>query len=255
MKKLLIVIVLLLTAILPLSAQDFTEQDVIELVAAQPPFSYGLETVPGWTAAAYDTQNAYGIWHVQFWDSDGEDVGWANIQPDRNRLYEYEEHFDSTEAQANTADPIVREFVQTHPDIIDLLGDPTAYNDKTWIGYNGWAKAWGVWIERGDNSLYVMVQFDGLTPDSLDNPSILRIEFPRVMTYDEWQAGISSEVTALAFAQPDVAAALRGITGWQSQVEHQDDGLWRVTFMQDETEVVSAVVNRDERVIVEWSAP
>jgi hypothetical protein len=249
------IMALLLTALVTAQAQDYSEQDVIDMVISQVPFSYGLQTVPGWSAAAYDSGNAYGIWRVQFWNADGEEIGWANINPAKQRMYDYEGHFESTEEQRVTADPVVREFIYSHPDIIELLGDPQAFADDMWVGYNGWAEAWGVWLNRGDDTLYFLVQFDGKVPDALTEPTLIEIGFPNVLSYDEWQTGMGAEATTVAFAEPDIAAVLRNVTGWQSHAERQADGLWQVTFTQNDTELVQAVINLESRELIEWNTP
>jgi hypothetical protein len=246
---------MMLAAFAPVQAQDYSEQDVIDMVIAQVPFSYGLQTVPDWTAAAYDSGNAYGIWRVQFWNAAGEEIGWANINPTKQRIYDYDAPFESTEEQRVAADPIVREYIYNHPDIIELLGDPEAFADDMWVGYNGWVEAWGVWLNRGDDSLYFIVQFEGKEPDALSSPTLIEIGFPNVMSYDEWQTNMGTEATTVAFAEPDIASVLRDVTGWQSHAERQPDGLWQVTFTQDDTELVKALVNLESRELIEWSAP
>jgi len=248
-------LMLLMAALIPVYAQDYTEQNVIDMVTAQTPFSYGLQTVSDWTAAAYDTGNAYGIWRVQFWDGEGEEIAWANIAPAQGRLYNYEAVFSSTDEQRVAAEPIVRAYIQSHPDVIALIGDPQAYSDSTYLEYNGWLKAWGVWIDRGDDSLYFVVQFKGLVPDALTDPELIEIGFPNVMSYDEWQTGMRDQATTIAFTHPEIAAILRNVTGWQSDATRQDDGLWQVSFMKDDTELVTALVNLETGETVEWAAP
>ncbi len=251
----LISLILLCVALIPVSAQEYTEQQVIDMTTSFVPFSYGLQTVPGWKAAAYNTGNVYGIWRVQFWSSDGEEIAWANIAPAQKRLYNYEAPFGSTEEQRNAAEPLVRAYIQSHPDVIALLGDPMAYNDATYVEYNGWVKAWGVWIERGDDSVYILVQFKGQTPDSLTEPQLLEIGFPNIPSYADWQTNQQDEVKTIAFTQPEVAAALRDVTGWQAEAVRQDDGLWNVTFSAGETKIVSALVKLDTRETLKWTIP
>lgn len=248
-------LMLLMNILVPTAAQDYTEQDVIDMVTSQMPFSYGLQTVSDWSAAAYDTGNTYGIWRVQFWDGEGEEIAWANIAPERGRLYNYEAVFSSTDAQLQAAEPIVRAYIQSHPDVIALIGDPQAYSDSTYLEYNGWLKAWGVWIDRGDDTLYLIVQFKGIVPDALTDPELIEIGFPNVMSYDEWLIGMHDKATTIAFTDPQIAAVLRPITGWVSEVVYQDEGLWAVTFTDDDTELLTAVVNLETSQMVEWAAP
>lgn len=261
--RLLLTLLIVLSAITlfdgtpaPLYAQQtYTEQEVIDMVAGLPPFSYGLDTISDWSAAAFDANNAYGVWHVQFWNGDGEEIGWANVIPAHGRLYDHEAPFDATEGQLRAAEPLVRAFLYDHPDLVMLLGDPEAFQEAMYVGYNGWIQAWGVWVERGEDSLYLLVQFEGKEPDALTSPELIRIEFANVPSYEEWQEGMSSEATTIAFTAPAVAAALRDVTGWISQAEQQDDGLWQVTFQRGEDTLGLARVDLETRELVSWETP
>ncbi|MBI5961137.1 MAG: hypothetical protein HY866_20540, partial [Chloroflexi bacterium] len=92
MLAVLVVLSLGLTSALSLShAQPgYTPQEAIDLAAAHAAFVDGLAARPGWTAAAYDSKNSYGIWHVQFWDTDGEDLGWADLSLERSKVYSWD---------------------------------------------------------------------------------------------------------------------------------------------------------------------
>ncbi len=227
----------------------FTEQDAIDLAVAFPSFHDGLDMYPGWKAAAYDSGNAYGIWRVQFWAADGEDLGWANVSPARKRVYNWESHFGATDAQKAAAEPILKGFVLGLPELSDLVDSPEQY--PMYIDYSGWQKAWSVYLDRGDDSVVVMVQFDGKLPTTLDNPHLLDIEFPQVMGYDDWQKSKQALAIAAAFKDADIAKALSGVDGWTTSVDRQDDGLWSVTFLSDDQTLAEVTVDLDKNEVVE----
>ena len=74
-------------------------QDAINLAAAHSSFANGLADRPGWTAVAYDTKNLYGIWRVQFYDAEGNDLGWSDISLEKQKVYAWETNFDITESE------------------------------------------------------------------------------------------------------------------------------------------------------------
>jgi hypothetical protein len=232
MKRIVIFILLIaaLFAAVGTHAQEtFTEKDAIELAAGSEIFAAGLEQNPGWSAAAYDTQNAYGIWRVQFWYSNGEDLGWADVSPERGRVYSWEAYFGATDAQENAAEPVLRDFIANNEQFIDLLEDPSQYD--MYIDYDGYNHYWGVYIDVGADSIWTPIQFEGKTPDSLENPQMLGLYFSGVLSYAEWQESNKAIAIATAFQNADVADALAEVDEWTTSVEHNDDGMWTVYFL------------------------
>ncbi|MBN8637787.1 MAG: hypothetical protein J0M07_20880 [Anaerolineae bacterium] len=235
-----------------LKAQDgVSEQDAIDLALTNPILASGLGQIDGWTAAAYDTQNAYHIWRVQFWDADGEDLGWADVDPALGKIYSFEAHFSASEAQRDAAYPLLREFIDNAPDVLALVENPSAYN--IWVDWDGWNRWWGVYVDIGEDSLALAIRFDnGLTPDDLTNPQLVSVYFPNVVSYEEWQSMAQSAAVAVAFRTPAIADAVAGRT-WTTQVERADDGLWRVIFLEGETPLAEVLLDNAMQTVVDYS--
>ncbi|HEX2619782.1 MAG TPA: hypothetical protein VHL11_06535 [Phototrophicaceae bacterium] len=247
-----LLIMILLVSVIPLtqaqqqSTGDPAEDAAIVLAAGHTAFASGLSAHPGWTAAAYNTKNTYGIWRVQFWDVNGEDLGWADVNPVKARVYSWESHVGVTDAQKIAAEPALRSVVATAPEVLELMENPSQY--EMYVDYNSWAKAWGVYIANGADSLYVLVQFDDDT--ALTNPKVLGIYF-ELMSYDEWFSSNKDLATATAFDQPEIAAAVRDVAGWQSEVERSGD-LWTVYFKAEDQVLAQATVNLDSGKVVDF---
>lgn len=71
---------------------------------------------------------------------------------------------------------------------------------------------------------------------------IERIYFPNVLPYADLRAGQRASAVALAFAEPEIAAALRAKPGWSSDGEAVG-AIWRVRFFRDGKRIVSAEVD------------
>jgi hypothetical protein len=246
---------LLLTALLvfglslPVYAQD-DEQSAIATATNHPVFAVGLANYEGWTAAAYDSNNIYGIWRVQFWDADGKELAWADVNPIRGRVYSYEAYFRASEAQIAAAEPVLREYITTNPDILALIEDPGQYDFN--IVYDPRSKWWRVTIYMSENSLYIIVKFDGITPNSFENPQIIGIYFPNVMPYADWQEASQAEAIALAFQNSEISAALSSAGEWTTQTERLAGTLWRVAFVQGDTLLAEVTVDLEADAIVEY---
>lgn len=243
---------LILVSAVGVQAQSgYTARDAINVAAQSAIFRSGLAQSPGWTAAAYYTKNTYGIWRVQFWNANGEDLGWADVSPARRRVYSWDQHFAATAAQQQAAEPILRAFVAALPDVIDLLGDPTQY--AMYVDYDAWNHWWGVTIDSSPDTIWVPVQFAGKTPDSLDDPQEIGLYFDNVLSYEDWQQSQQAIAIATAFQNADIAAAVRRVDSWTTAVEHDDDNLWTVKFMHGETELARVQVDLTANAVVDFS--
>jgi hypothetical protein len=118
------------------------EREAIALAAAHPALSGALVAHPGWKAAAYYTANRFEIWRVQFWDGSGGELGWADVSVTRRAVYWVEVSAGPTEAQKKDAEEALRKFVLDNKDIVDLLGDPKAYQS----GSTTSGRTWGVFF-------------------------------------------------------------------------------------------------------------
>jgi hypothetical protein len=234
--------------------QTFSADDAIAFVAGSPQFATGLEYSLGWSAVAYNTGNAYGVWRVEFDDAAGDDLGWADVSLERGRIYSYDAYFYPTDALRFEAEPILREFVYAQPQVLELVSNPADY--EYWFDYDGWNNWWYFYIAvGGQNSVTALVRFDdGENELSLNNPHFLQIMFTDLPDYESWHDAGEASATAVAFAQGEIAARLRDNSGWTSSANPADGGSssqWVVGFYVGDTMVAQAGVDIVTNV-VEW---
>lgn len=244
MHKTVAALLLISLLVMGVAAQDdWTEEDVIAIVVQQYPFESGLENVPNWSAAAYDTGSRYGIWRVQFWNDSGEEIGWADVNPDMGKVYVWEAYFGATESQKQAAYPTLREVIVNDPTVLELLESPEQY--ELYVDFQ-WDGTWGVYLANGLDSLWIVVDTDNRQPDALENPRVKQIYFAELMSYSEWYEAAKAQAITLAYQQEEVAAAVRGVSDWYANAEKIAPSTWRVVFMQGETALVEATVNLDD---------
>ena len=223
---------------------------VIALAAASPMFKNVLAARPGWTAAAYDSGNSYGIWRVQFWDTEGEDIGWADVSLTKGRLYAWESNVGATDEQKTAVRDTLLDFLAQQADVRELVGDPHDYD--TWLDYNGWINTWFVFIGKGGlDSIYVGILNNSDDPLNLAHLTLGSIYFPEVKSYTDWEAGQKSQAVALAFANADIAAALRDHDGWVTDTARAGDTAWTVTFKVSDQVLASATVDIAARTVTD----
>jgi hypothetical protein len=233
--------------------QNFTSDDVIAFVAASPEFSAGLAGSPDWTATAFATGNAYGIWRVTFWDNEGEEIATADVNPEHGRIYSYDTYFVPTFELRAEAEAFLRDYVPAQPEVTELL--PEAAEHEMYIDYDRWGRFWYIYIDVGEDSLYALVQFDDGSATSLDNPRLLQVGFPNVMSYDDWHSANSASAASIAFTQPEIAAHLRDRAGWTSAAgiaEDSDGDVWWVGFYLGDALVAEATVNVIDGTVQWW---
>lgn len=228
----------------------FTVQNAIDTAASHPVFADGLARYEDWTAAAYNTNNAYEIWRVQFWDSEGEDLAWADVSPARGKVYSYEAHFAASEQQTNTAYDVLRDFIDNEPQVLALVDDPSQY--EIYVEYDTWGRQWSVYLDIDIDSLYFAVRFDGETPDDLENPELQGVYFPNVISYEEWQSGMEAQAIAIAFQDQAIADAVNG-RSWTTEVEQSEDGSWRITFWEGDISLAEVVLDAAMENILDYS--
>ncbi|PJF30883.1 MAG: hypothetical protein CUN52_03405 [Phototrophicales bacterium] len=240
------------------SAQsNFTDDEVIALVANSPQFASALQTVTeyagGWNAVTFNTQNAYGIWRVYFTSADDESIGWADVNPELGRIYSWDVNISATDAQKEAVIPILKDYLSRHPDILELLDNPASYD--YYVDYNGWDDQWGVYIAAGEYALWVTVQFeDGYLPTNLNNPQLTGIYFPDLPDYDQWLQDTQAKAVNIAFANSQVGLALRGRT-WTTTSERLEGDMWRVAFLVDDAVVIVATVDIETGDVLEVVTP
>lgn len=262
---LLAVIILASTVIIhqqPTIAQDgYTAQDAINLATSHPVFA-GLATQEGWSAAAYDTGNAYGIWRVQFWDANGEDLGWADVSIERSKVYSWESHIGLSDDQYGPAEQVIRGVLLNDADVMELVNarlaevmDVTFDDISIYVDYDVWNQHWTAYLDMWPNSLYITLRSQTDDPMSLDSLRVEQIYFDGVMSYQEWHDAQKAQATTVAFGQAEIAAALRDFTGWTADGELDEDGVWHLTFSLDDQQLASASVVVETAQVLEFSVP
>jgi hypothetical protein len=231
--------------------RTYTAEEVIEMVVQSEQFSADLATEEGWTANAYDTGNVYGVWRVDFTNSQGDELGWAEIIPARGRIYSWDSYFGVGESDIQAAEPALRELLYQDPVLIELLGDPSLY--EMYFDFNGYEDAWSVYIVNDNGPLYITMRSSegGRSTESL---SVYKFYFADVLSYQDWQESKLAITAATAFQNSDVAAALRGVEGWTTYAEQQEDDLWRVIFQApDGTTLASVLVDVNSQQVIEYN--
>ncbi|XWX02874.1 hypothetical protein VZO05_10190 [Aggregatilineales bacterium SYSU G02658] len=232
-------------------AQSYTEDDAIALALTLPECRDTIDHQEGWYALAYDTQNAYGIWRVEFYDSAGEDMGYAHVSPRDGRVYDGYCLYRPSDAQIEAARPTLEAFVRSHEEILALI--PYVDELTIYVDYDVWNDWWGVYIANEENSLYVTVKFAEATPLSLDDPELTGIYFPEVKHYEEWFNESAQQAIIVAFIDRRIGDRLANLNGWTTETEHLGQQRWRVDFWLEANWLASAVVDLTERVVVEVS--
>jgi hypothetical protein len=236
---------------------NFTDDEVINIVATSSQFSSALADVEAhvgsWNAVTFNTKNAYGIWRVYFSTPEGDEVGWADLNPQNGKIYSWDLYIPATDAQKEVAMPIIKDFLNGEPAILELLDNPAQY--EMYIDYDGWNNHWGVYIGAGEYALWVTVQFDGgALPNVLENPELTGVYFPDLPDYDQWLQDTQAQAVNIAFANADIGAALRGNT-WTTQSERIEGDIWSVAFFVDDTLVVTATVDLISKAVIEVVTP
>lgn len=227
---------------LALFSMTYAQKDAAIAVAAEHPALKPLLALhEGWSADAYDTENSYGIWRVQFYFPGGEELGWADVNPEAEKVYAWEASYELTgKLQEKTRRALYR-FVRRSPEVRALVGDPAAL--EKWFWYDSWREGWFVHLERGPDSVDVSIRSRVKGALKLTDLFIEKIYFPNALELDEYRAARRSSAVALAFANPEIAATLRKKPGWTSTGTLLDGEVWQVSFAQAEREIASAVVD------------
>ncbi|MCU0497535.1 MAG: hypothetical protein MUF87_09315 [Anaerolineae bacterium] len=254
MKSLLLVIPALIGAWMignaTIAQEPFSEDTVIAMVAEDPLFAKGLENYPGWWALAFDSGNRYGIWQVEFYDADGNDLGWANVSPLNGRIYSWESYLSVDDKTREEAYPIVRDFVVNSPEVLSLLEAPDQY--EIYIDYEPWSKVWGAYINVGGvDSIWVAVDYDD--DFNFINPRIAQIHFEGVDSYEEWFAANEDRAKSIAFEDAVVMEAVRGVVGWTSTVSRSEDqdNVWIVTFEAAGETLITVHIDLNSETVIE----
>lgn len=231
------------------AAQDGEVQRAISAAAGHPMFAAGLAQHPGWTATAYDARDRYGLWRVDFFAADGEQLGWAQVRLVDGRMFAWETGFGLEGDAYARAEEALLDFLRDDPGFRDLAGDVDD-REWVWVGYEEWRDTWVVHIERGADSVIVILRSEDEWARSLERLHIVQVQVPGVVAVEEWRSRRSADAIALAFTEPRVAAAVRGLEGWTTEAEALDWDVWRVSFVWEGRTVARADVDLVERSVL-----
>jgi len=240
---------LTLAAVAAAQGYDTDLRRAIGVVERHPVFASGLVQYPGWTASGYDAQDRYGVWRVDLANAGGEPIGWAQVHLATERVLAWEAEFGLEGEAYAAAEAAILAFLRHDADFVAFAGDVDE-RDWTWVGYESWRDTWVIHLERGPASLVVVLQSDHAWTRSLEDLRIVQIRVPAVVSVEDWRSRQGAEAIALAFAEPRVAAAVRGRDGWTTDVEALDRAVWRVRFVADGAVVAEADVDLAARVVV-----
>lgn len=232
--------------------QGATTQQAIDLASSHPAFVDGLAARPGWTAAAYHSKNRYGIWHVQFWDAEGEDLGWVDLSLDRSKVYSWEAHLELLEEQTAPAEDAIRTALAANSDVMALVG--SLDDVSLYVNFDYWSQLWGAYVDFGPDSLYVTLRSGSDRPLSLENLQVDRIYFENMLSYDEWFSAQEAQAISIAFQHPDISAMLRDYSGWTASGEPGEDDLWYLTFSLGDQTLLTATVQVAAGQVIEFAA-
>lgn len=236
-------------------------EEAIALAQAQPEIAEYLGHSGAWDAAAYFTGNRFGVWRVNFWDKQGNDLGHADLNLERGVVYSWEPAEDLTDEQWAAGESAVWDFVRANEDVRAVLGIYEVNYDEDpfegWTEYHSEANTWSAYIWQAGDFIEARVRFDSGSRQAFENPALIGIYFPTVLNIWEWIKAQEAQAISLAFSDVGVAAALRGFEGWTGagQPESLGSARWRVTFSVDDTPVLAATVDLDAQTVLDSGAP
>jgi hypothetical protein len=231
------------------AATPGTAKDAVALAASHPTFVAALKAHPGWKGEAYFTDNGFDVWRVQFWDKDGKEIGFADVNVTRKRVYWVEVHYKLMPDLKQAAAEHLRKFVRTNADVKAVIGNPDDY-DFTDYDYDSGGNFWVVIFARKSSAVAVVVQFQSNSPTVFDRPVLKGFFFPNVLPYADWEKAQKAEAQTIAFSQPEITAAVRGQSGWTATATRTGDTTWTVTFMHGDTKLAEADVDTQTRKIL-----
>lgn len=231
-----------LALILTLVSAAWAQKDAaVALAADHPALKPLLAAHEGWTADAYKTATQYGLWRVQFYFPGGEELGWADVSPARERVYAWEASYELGAALQRRAERTLYPFVLRDPQVRTLLGGEQPQG--RWLWYDSWREGWFVHLEHGAGSLDVSVRSRRPGSLRLDDLFVEKIYFPNVLSLADFRRAQGDQAVALAVASPEVAAALRDRAGWTSTRTPLRGARWEVAFAQGGDRIARAVVD------------
>lgn len=236
--KAVIIALLIIAFALPALAQD--PESVIAEVAADPAFAPGLEVTDGWWGQTYPPGNRWGVWRVEFYDSESNELGWAFYHPDQGVLY-HESYIPSSEEQRLAGAEVIEAFLRQSEEAAAYIGEGF---EVWWIEYDPWNDHWTAYLGvEGEGIAFVITFAEPGNPNSLDDPQVEHIWFTSVVTYEEWRSEMSAQAVAIAFNDPAVGDQVRVFANWTGEADPLQGDEWEVRFLSGGAVVARVVVD------------
>lgn len=231
---------LLVLGLWSVSLAQSAKDEAIAMAAEHPALAALLGAYGGWTADAYRPETSYEVWRVQFYFPSGAELGWADVSLDLGEVLAWEASYELTGKRYEQAERALYRFVRNDGRVRALVGDTDRL--EKWFWYDSWREGWFVHLERGVNSLDVSIRSRFKGSLKLSNLFVEKIYLPNLLSYADYQQANRSSAVALAFAEPEIATALRDKAGWTSSAE-PSDARWEVRFSLGEEVLATAVVD------------
>jgi len=230
-------------------AQDLS-QKAINLVAAHPAFTTMLAANEGWQAESFNTQNIYGIWRVQFWDAEGNELARADLNPENEEIYDWVYQSGINDQEEESVTETLIQFINSQSRVTDLIG--TVNREDVRISYHNAHRHWRVRINRQQNSLRLILTPQNPVARSVEGLELSSIEFDNLPSYEDWRSGNAASLVAIAFQERAIADRLRGNANWVSEVERLENQNWQVRFLEAGTVLALARVDPFEALVLSF---
>jgi len=243
----IIVAALALLLTLTANAQDDIDpraQPAIDIIAQSDEFADWLAMNEGWYSDAWFEDEESNFWHIEFYNSDDEWIGYALVYPDTGEITESFAPAPLPQEEFDAMMPRIEAFALQDPEVLAMVGDLSLWEYDT--DYNVWDQEWETYFSRGLDAWVVSYW---LEPET-DNIYISGIEDGNALDEDEQLTVFQDQAIALAYEADGIDQALDGYDDWTTYVEKQD-GNWSVEFVSGDEELFYALVDINNWQVIE----
>ncbi len=211
------------------------EARVIQLIANHPDAVTYLADYPNWSAEAW--QEDGDVWGADFYDAEGEWIGYGQVNLQSGEVLELYAPRDLTPEEFQTGQEAVEKLVLNDAEVLALLGDPADWDRGS--DYDRFEESWGVWFDKGLESWLVMVRQD----EDTGKYHIEEIFDPMAFDAAQAQEEARNQAIELAYSADNIDEALDGVDDWRTYAENQGGSVWSVSFAADGEELFYALVD------------
>jgi len=234
---------LLLSISVVMSAQDETEQALIQIIAESDEFADWLAQYEGWKGYAYPPEDGT-VWYVEFYTAEEDDwLGYANIDATTGEIQDSLVPTPLPPDEFAAGQERVSKLVLADPEVIAWLVDPILW--YPYVDFNRYDRVWQMHFYRGKEAVMVTVSMDEFSF------SIQDIVDENVLSEEEALQNARDEAINLAYGAEGLDEALESIDNWRTYVENQGGPRWSVTFTADDRELFYALVDVTADKIIE----